>query len=296
MVYGAEGIGLFRSEYLLGRSRRWPREDQQVDVYRRLLDQMRPHAVTVRTLGRGPRGAGARRPHEPQPRARRARAAPAAPRARARSASSCGRCCARPARAAADHVPLRVRLRRPARGARPAGRRPGRAGRGGAAFGRDHGGGHQPRGAERGGGGRPPGRARWTSSASAPTTSSSTCWRWTGSTRGWLASTSPCTPPCCARSRHIVARRPRPHAIPVSVCGEMAADPLHAAGARGPRRPRAVHEPGGDPAGEGRAARDIGGARRGGRPAGCSRFRTAAAIEAMLRRELAPALVPAPGR
>jgi phosphotransferase system enzyme I (PtsI) len=49
VVYGAEGIGLFRSEYLLGRTRRWPSEDEQVDAYRRLLDQMRPHPVTVRT-------------------------------------------------------------------------------------------------------------------------------------------------------------------------------------------------------------------------------------------------------
>jgi phosphotransferase system enzyme I (PtsI) len=48
-VYGAEGIGLFRSEYLLGRGLKWPGEEQQVDVYRRLLEQMRPHPVTVRT-------------------------------------------------------------------------------------------------------------------------------------------------------------------------------------------------------------------------------------------------------
>jgi len=47
--HGAEGIGLFRSEYLLGRSGRWPSEDQQVEVYRRLLDQLRPWPVTVRT-------------------------------------------------------------------------------------------------------------------------------------------------------------------------------------------------------------------------------------------------------
>ena len=46
--YGAAGIGLFRSEYLLGRARQWPTEEQQVDVYRRLLEQMRPHPVTVR--------------------------------------------------------------------------------------------------------------------------------------------------------------------------------------------------------------------------------------------------------
>ncbi len=48
-LYGAQGIGLFRSEYLLGRSRRWPSEEQQVDVYRRLLEQMAPYPVTVRT-------------------------------------------------------------------------------------------------------------------------------------------------------------------------------------------------------------------------------------------------------
>ncbi len=47
--HGAEGIGLFRSEYLLGRSRRWPSEDQQVEVYSRLLERLRPWPVTVRT-------------------------------------------------------------------------------------------------------------------------------------------------------------------------------------------------------------------------------------------------------
>jgi phosphotransferase system enzyme I (PtsI) len=46
--YGAEGIGLFRSEYLLGRGRGWPSEEHQVEVYRRLLERMAPHAVTVR--------------------------------------------------------------------------------------------------------------------------------------------------------------------------------------------------------------------------------------------------------
>jgi phosphotransferase system enzyme I (PtsI) len=46
--YGAEGIGLFRSEYLLGRGRGWPSEERQVEVYRRLLENMSPHPVTVR--------------------------------------------------------------------------------------------------------------------------------------------------------------------------------------------------------------------------------------------------------
>jgi phosphoenolpyruvate-protein phosphotransferase (PTS system enzyme I) len=46
---GALGIGLFRSEYLLGRGRRWPGEEQQIACYRSLLDQVHPHPVTVRT-------------------------------------------------------------------------------------------------------------------------------------------------------------------------------------------------------------------------------------------------------
>jgi phosphoenolpyruvate-protein phosphotransferase (PTS system enzyme I) len=53
VLYGAEGIGLFRSEYLLGRARRWPTEDEQVDAYRRLVEQMHPHPVTVRTFDVG---------------------------------------------------------------------------------------------------------------------------------------------------------------------------------------------------------------------------------------------------
>ena len=52
--YGAEGIGLFRSEYLLGRSRRWPDEERQYEVYRRMIEQIAPHPVTVRTWDVGP--------------------------------------------------------------------------------------------------------------------------------------------------------------------------------------------------------------------------------------------------
>ena len=54
LEYGAEGIGLFRSEYLLGRARRWPSEDQQYEVYRRMLEQIAPLPVTVRTWDVGP--------------------------------------------------------------------------------------------------------------------------------------------------------------------------------------------------------------------------------------------------
>jgi phosphotransferase system enzyme I (PtsI) len=54
LEYGAEGIGLFRSEYLLGRVRRWPDEERQYEVYRRMLEQIGPHPVTVRTWDVGP--------------------------------------------------------------------------------------------------------------------------------------------------------------------------------------------------------------------------------------------------
>lgn len=46
---GAEGIGLFRSEYLLGRKREWPGEERQYEIYRKLLAEMSPFPVTVRT-------------------------------------------------------------------------------------------------------------------------------------------------------------------------------------------------------------------------------------------------------
>jgi phosphotransferase system enzyme I (PtsI) len=54
LEYGAEGIGLFRSEYLLGRARRWPDEERQYEVYRRMVEQIAPHPVTVRTWDVGP--------------------------------------------------------------------------------------------------------------------------------------------------------------------------------------------------------------------------------------------------
>jgi phosphotransferase system enzyme I (PtsI) len=49
LEYGAEGIGLFRSEYLLGRARRWPAEEQQYLVYRAMVEKIRPYPLTVRT-------------------------------------------------------------------------------------------------------------------------------------------------------------------------------------------------------------------------------------------------------
>ncbi len=65
--FGAEGIGLFRSEYLLGGGRRWPDEQRQVDVYRRLIEQVRPLPVVVRTWDVGPEEFTPLGPSSPNP-------------------------------------------------------------------------------------------------------------------------------------------------------------------------------------------------------------------------------------
>jgi phosphotransferase system enzyme I (PtsI) len=66
-LHGASGIGLFRSEYLLGRGLRFPTEEQQLDVYRRLVEQMHPHPVTVRTWDVGLDALGPAGPSSPNP-------------------------------------------------------------------------------------------------------------------------------------------------------------------------------------------------------------------------------------
>src|SRR5262249_46824872 len=47
---GAEGIGLYRSEFLLRASDRSTSEDEQYEVYRRMLEGMAPGPVTIRTF------------------------------------------------------------------------------------------------------------------------------------------------------------------------------------------------------------------------------------------------------
>jgi phosphotransferase system enzyme I (PtsI) len=47
---GAEGIGLFRSEFLLTSASGTPSEEQQLEIYRGMLDGMAPGTVTVRTF------------------------------------------------------------------------------------------------------------------------------------------------------------------------------------------------------------------------------------------------------
>jgi len=44
---GAEGIGLYRSEFLLTGHRALPTEDQQYEIYRKMLEGMAPGPVTV---------------------------------------------------------------------------------------------------------------------------------------------------------------------------------------------------------------------------------------------------------
>ncbi|MBI5505771.1 MAG: phosphoenolpyruvate--protein phosphotransferase [Deltaproteobacteria bacterium] len=67
--YGAEGIGLYRTEFPFLSYREFPTEDEQLRVYRRLLARMKGRPVTIRTLDLGadkyPIFAG--HPHEGNP-------------------------------------------------------------------------------------------------------------------------------------------------------------------------------------------------------------------------------------
>jgi phosphotransferase system enzyme I (PtsI) len=47
---GAEGIGLYRSEFLLGAADGAVQEDEQYEIYRRMVEGMAPGPVTVRTF------------------------------------------------------------------------------------------------------------------------------------------------------------------------------------------------------------------------------------------------------
>lgn len=50
---GGEGVGLFRTEFLFLDRRDLPSEEEQLETYARVLDQMAPHPVTIRTLDIG---------------------------------------------------------------------------------------------------------------------------------------------------------------------------------------------------------------------------------------------------
>ena len=51
--HGAEGIGLFRTEFLFMSGEGPPSEDEQFEVYRSAVEQMAPYPVTIRTLDVG---------------------------------------------------------------------------------------------------------------------------------------------------------------------------------------------------------------------------------------------------
>lgn len=52
-AHGGQGVGLFRTEFLFLEQPRPPSEDEQTAVYTSLLEALRPHPVTIRTLDVG---------------------------------------------------------------------------------------------------------------------------------------------------------------------------------------------------------------------------------------------------
>jgi len=66
---GAEGVGLFRTEFLYINARDLPAEEEQVTTYREVIEEVAPNPVTIRTLDLGgdkmPRGLES--PREPNP-------------------------------------------------------------------------------------------------------------------------------------------------------------------------------------------------------------------------------------
>jgi len=50
---GAQGIGLFRTEFMFMAADEPPSEEAQLQIYRRIVEQVRPHPVTIRTLDVG---------------------------------------------------------------------------------------------------------------------------------------------------------------------------------------------------------------------------------------------------
>jgi len=53
LAHGADGVGLFRSEFLYILPKRFPTEEEQLEAYTRVLQAMNPRAVTIRTLDLG---------------------------------------------------------------------------------------------------------------------------------------------------------------------------------------------------------------------------------------------------
>jgi phosphotransferase system enzyme I (PtsI) len=53
LAHGAEGIGLYRTEYFYMNRADLPTEEEHYDAYRKVAEQMKPNAVTIRTLDLG---------------------------------------------------------------------------------------------------------------------------------------------------------------------------------------------------------------------------------------------------
>ena len=53
LAHGAEGVGLFRTEFLFINRDRLPTEDEQYEVYRQVAVALKPHSVIIRTLDLG---------------------------------------------------------------------------------------------------------------------------------------------------------------------------------------------------------------------------------------------------
>ncbi len=53
LIYGGEGIGLFRSEYIFMSKETFPHEEEQLDVYRRLVEKVGQYPCVIRTFDFG---------------------------------------------------------------------------------------------------------------------------------------------------------------------------------------------------------------------------------------------------
>ncbi len=53
MMYGAEGIGLVRTEYLIMRLKRFPTEQEQYEWYKEIAERSYPHPITIRAFDIG---------------------------------------------------------------------------------------------------------------------------------------------------------------------------------------------------------------------------------------------------
>lgn len=51
--FGAEGIGLFRSEFLYMEAQNWPTEEEQFNAYKKVLESIKPNLTVIRTLDIG---------------------------------------------------------------------------------------------------------------------------------------------------------------------------------------------------------------------------------------------------